>query len=158
MVNRALRLREEAEVREARARGKAYADGPLVARVLANGTGRNRYAVIAGKRVGKAVQRNRCKRLAREALRALHPRLLPGYDIVIIVRGTVEELTGLDVAQGSLERIAARAGLIRPEQPSPGPAGHPLPCEGEGSELLEPPATAPRPRKGEGVGGEGSPA
>jgi ribonuclease P protein component len=117
MVNRALRLREEAEVREARARGKAYADGPLVARVLANGTDppRNRYAVIAGKRVGKAVQRNRCKRLAREAIRALHPRLLPGYDIVIIIRGTVEELTGLDVAKGSLERIAARAGLIRPD-------------------------------------------
>jgi ribonuclease P protein component len=113
VVNRALRLREEAEVREARARGKAYADGPLVARVLANNTGQNRYAVVAGKRVGKAVQRNRCKRLVREAIRELHPRLIPGYDVVIIVRGTVEELTGLDVALGSLERIVARAGLIR---------------------------------------------
>jgi ribonuclease P protein component len=117
VVNRALRLREEAEVREARARGKAYADGPIVARVLTNNTDpkQNRYAVIAGKKVGKAVQRNRCKRLVREAIRKLHPRLLPGYDVVIIVRGTVEELTGLDVAVGSLERIANRAGLIRPE-------------------------------------------
>jgi ribonuclease P protein component len=136
MVNRALRLREEAEVREARARGKAYADGPLVARVLANGTdpARNRYAVIAGKRVGKAVQRNRCKRLVREAIRLLHPRLIPGYDVVIIVRGTVEELTGLDVAQGSLERIAARAGLIQEDQPSPGAAAPPSPIPmGEGT-------------------------
>lgn len=117
MVNRALRLREEAEVRQARARGKAYADGPLVARVLANDTDpkRNRYAVIAGKRVGKAVQRNRCKRLVREAIRQLHPRLLPGYDVVIIVRGTVEELTGLDIALDSMERIVTRAQLIRPE-------------------------------------------
>jgi len=117
VVNRALRLREEAEVREARARGKAYADGPLVARVLANSTEpkQNRYAVVAGKRIGKAVQRNRCKRLVREAIRKLHPRLIPGYDIVIIVRGTVEELTGLAVALGSLERIANRAQLIRPE-------------------------------------------
>jgi ribonuclease P protein component len=116
VVNRALRLREEAEVREARARGKAYADGPLVARVLANDTEQNRYAVVAGKRVGKAVQRNRCKRLVREAIRKLHPRLIPGYDVVIIVRGTVEELTGLDVALGSLERIATKAKLIRPDE------------------------------------------
>jgi ribonuclease P protein component len=120
VVNRALRLREEAEVREARARGKAHADGPIVARILANDTGQNRYAVVAGKRVGKAVQRNRCKRLVREAIRKLHPRLIPGYDVVIIVRGTVEELTGLDVALGSLERIMARAGLIRSIDDDPG--------------------------------------
>jgi ribonuclease P protein component len=113
VVNRALRLREEAEVREARARGKAYADGPLVARVLANDTGQNRYAVVAGKRVGKAVQRNRCKRLVREAIRQLHPQLRPGFDVVIIVRGGVEELTGLDVAVNSLERIATKAKLIQ---------------------------------------------
>jgi ribonuclease P protein component len=113
VVNRALRLREEAEVRDARARGKAYADGPLVARVLANDTGQNRYAVVAGKRVGKAVQRNRCKRLVREAIRQLHPQLRPGFDVVIIVRGGVEELTGLDVAVNSLERIAIKAKLIQ---------------------------------------------
>lgn len=120
MVNRELRLRREAEIREARARGKAYAHGPLVLRVLANETDppRNRYAVIAGKRVGKAVQRNRCKRLAREAIRRLHPRLKPGYDLVVIVRGTVEELTGFDVALDSLERNARRARLL--EEPANG--------------------------------------
>jgi ribonuclease P protein component len=68
--------------------------------------------VIAGKRVGNAVQRNRCKRLVREAIRHLHPRLRPGYDLVVIVRGTVEELTGLDVALDSLERSARRARLL----------------------------------------------
>ncbi|MGH2534304.1 MAG: ribonuclease P protein component [Thermomicrobiales bacterium] len=120
MVNRDLRLRREADVRQARARGKAFAHGPLVVRVLANGTEppRNRYAVIAGKKVGKAVQRNRCKRLAREAIRHLHPRLTPGHDLVVIVRGTVEELTGLDVALASLEQIARRAHLLN--QPSAG--------------------------------------
>lgn len=114
MISHDLRLRREAEIREARARGKAYAQGPLVARVLANGTEppRNRYAVIAGKRVGKAVQRNRCKRLVREAIRHLHPNLKPGHDLVVIVRGTVEELTGFDVALEALERIARRARLL----------------------------------------------
>ncbi len=117
MVERRLRLRDDAEVRQARARGKAWADGPLVARVLPNGSlpPRNRYAVIAGKRVGNAVRRNRLKRLCREAIRHLHPRLTPGHDIVLVVRGTVDELPNFDIAHLCLERISRRAGLLAPE-------------------------------------------
>jgi ribonuclease P protein component len=109
-----LRLRREAEVRIARALGKAYADGPLVVRVKPNPerNAQNRYAVVAGKRVGKAVERNRCKRLVREAIRRLHPQLQQGYDLVIIVRGGVEDLTGFDIAEASLTRIAKRARLL----------------------------------------------
>jgi len=117
-VERRLRLRGEAEVRAARAQGKAYADGPLVARVLPNALdpAQNRYAVVAGKRVGKAVERNRAKRLVREALRRLHPNLKQGHDVVVIVRGTPDELPGFDVASACLERIAKRARLV--EEPS----------------------------------------
>jgi len=123
MVERDLRLRRESEVRRARARGRAFADGPLVARVLANQTEprQNRYAVVAGKKVGKSVQRNRLKRLVREAIRHLHPRLAPGHDVVVVVRGTVEEMPGLAVAEATLRRIVTKAGLLRPE-PLDGPA------------------------------------
>lgn len=112
-MERKFRLRGESEVREARAKGKAYADGPLVARIVANEIEppQNRYAVVAGKRVGNAVQRNRTKRLVREALRKLHPTLHQGHDIVVVVRGTTTDLTGLDVALTSLERIVKRAHL-----------------------------------------------
>ena len=87
MVERKLRLRREAEVKRTRAKGRAWADGPLVARVLPNGLEppQNRYAVIAGKQVGKAHERNRAKRLVREAIRALHPRLRPGHDVAPIL-------------------------------------------------------------------------
>ena len=114
VVERRLRLRGEAEVRAARAQGKAYADGPLVARVLPNPRepGQNRFAVVAGKRVGKAVERNRAKRLVREALRRLNPQLKQGHDIVVIVRGTSEELPGYEVAAACLERIVKRARLL----------------------------------------------
>ena len=116
MVERDLRLRREAEVRQVRARGRAWSDGPLVVRVLPNATEpvTNRYAVVAGKRVGKSVQRNRLKRLVREAIRHLHPRLTPGFDLVVIIRGTVDEMPGLAVAEASLERIVRRAGLVLP--------------------------------------------
>lgn len=121
MVERRLRLRREAEVRRVRARGRAWADGPLVARVLPNATDppQNRYTVVAGKKVGKSVQRNRLKRVVREAIRHLHPDLTPGHDIVVVVRGTVEELTSSEMAQGCLERITRRAGLLKPAAASP---------------------------------------
>ena len=116
-MERGLRLRREWEVRRTRSRGRSFADGPLVARVLANRSEPpvNRYTVVAGKKVGNAVRRNRLKRLVREALRHLHPALAPGYDVVVVVRGTVEEMPGYAAARAPLERIVRRAGLLRPD-------------------------------------------
>lgn len=122
MVNRELRLREDRDVKQTRRAGKAYADGALVARILANESDppANRYAVIAGKKIGKAHERNRCKRLVREAVRYLHPHLRQGYDVAVVVRGGVDELTGLDVAHGTMARIFKRARLLG-EEPIPPP-------------------------------------
>lgn len=115
-MDRSLRLRDDWEVRNARSRGKAQALGPLVIRVFAHpeNPAPNRYAVIAGKKVGKAYERNRCKRLVREALRELHPNLMPGHDVVVIIRGGPDELTGIDVAKQTLETLFQRARLVKP--------------------------------------------
>lgn len=124
VVNRRLRLNEEHEIRTARGKGKAYADGPLVVRVFPRGLDAapvNRYAIIASKKIGKAHERNRCKRLVREAIRALHPSLKPGHHLVIILRGGVSELTGLDVALASLTRIVNRARLVAESRTEPTP-------------------------------------
>ncbi len=96
--------------------------GPLVIRVFAHPDNPvpNRYAVVAGKKVGKAHERNRCKRLVREALRELHPSLKQGHDVVVIVRGGPDELTGLDVARQTLETLFQRARLFA-DKPIAGP-------------------------------------
>jgi ribonuclease P protein component len=110
-------------VKRVRSRGRAVAQGPLVVRYLKNSLehDQNRYGVIAGKRCGKAVQRNRLKRLVREALRGYHPYLETGYDIVVICRGTVEEMPTLAKAQESLRTIFTRANLLRDPEGAPAP-------------------------------------
>ena len=118
-MDRSLRLREDWEVRNARARGKAFAQGPIVIRVFPHPDNPipNRYAVVAGKKIGKAHERNRCKRLVREALRNLHPTLKQGNDIVVILRGGPDELTGYEQALETLRTLFGRARLSTGPEP-----------------------------------------
>ncbi len=47
----------------------------------------NRLGLTAGKTTGKAVVRNRLKRLMRESYRLMEDDIKKGYDIVIVARG-----------------------------------------------------------------------
>jgi len=65
--------------------GRARAgDGFLVAYALANGLAVTRLGVSVGRRVGGSVQRNRIKRLLREAFRLARAEFPAGYDIVLV--------------------------------------------------------------------------
>jgi ribonuclease P protein component len=50
-----------------------------------------RLGVTASRKIGGAVQRNRAKRLIREAFRAVFPELPSALDIVVIVRRPLGE-------------------------------------------------------------------
>ncbi len=54
---------------------------------LAPGSGG--FALVAGKKVGGAVQRNRARRVLRAALRAAAPGGVEGRDIVVVARETI---------------------------------------------------------------------
>lgn len=47
---------------------------------------RPRFGFVAGKGVGQAVDRNRAKRLLREAARDCEPAVAPGWDLLLIGR------------------------------------------------------------------------
>ncbi|HIJ50718.1 MAG TPA: ribonuclease P protein component [Nitrospinae bacterium] len=51
---------------------------------ISNGLNRKRLGVIASKKVGNAVARNRVKRAIREIFRQMKHRMTPAVDIVVI--------------------------------------------------------------------------
>ncbi|MCS6834484.1 MAG: ribonuclease P protein component [Anaerolineae bacterium] len=78
----------------------------------ANGLPHNRYGIIVTKRLGSAVVRNRTRRRLREALRHLHPRLVQGYDLVLVVRQPVAHQP-YDQLSSALVALLQQARLLK---------------------------------------------
>ncbi len=80
------RLRQSKDFARLRQEGRVYRHPFLVLSVAPNDLSHNRYGFVTSKHLGNAVKRNRVRRLLREAIRHLHPRLRPGFDVVMVVR------------------------------------------------------------------------
>lgn len=95
-----------------RKEGQSFAHGTIVLGILPNQFEQNRIAVIAGRSVGGAVQRNLAKRRIRSAFLRFHADLDQGYDLVIIARSSIlnQDYSSLMKA---LKSLLDRAGLTK---------------------------------------------
>lgn len=117
MLPKAQRLRQASEIRLAFQAGRGFADGPaglIVAHVWAKASGPVARAGFAvGKKVGKAVVRNRVKRRLRAAVAALRPRLAGQPWLMVVAKPPAAGASYLEL-QAALERALGKAGVLRP--------------------------------------------
>lgn len=74
-------------------------------------TDRTRLGVITGKKLGGAVQRNRCKRRFRELMRLHHNHLTPGWDLLLIPKREALAAPAANL-RSAWAQTFARAGLF----------------------------------------------
>jgi ribonuclease P protein component len=86
----------------------------MVLFAAANGEDRIRVGISVSKRVGGAVVRNKVKRRIRECVRLRLEGLLPGWDLLFIVRPAAAQASNEEVSK-AVERLVALAGVVAKE-------------------------------------------
>ena len=81
--------------------GRQEVNAYFVMYAIANNTGVNRLGVTVSKKVGKAVIRNRVRRLVKESCRLRAHRVSTGYDIVVVARAAAGALP----REGSFNKV-----------------------------------------------------
>jgi ribonuclease P protein component len=91
MLNRMFRISRSEDYQHTYRNGLKVPGKYLIAYISANNLDQNRFGIVASKKVGNAVKRNRAKRCLRAIARESQAKLSPGHDIVIIARKSTVE-------------------------------------------------------------------
>lgn len=94
-------------------RGKSQVHAVLVTYVRKNRLGFCRAGITTGKKAGGAVGRNRCRRIIREAYRALLPGIEGGWDIVFVARHRTAEMKSTQIKR-VMEAQLTKLGVLKP--------------------------------------------
>jgi ribonuclease P protein component len=133
------RISRSAEFERVYRHGRSTANRHLVLYAFPNeSTERPRLGLSVSRKVGGAVERNKVKRLLREAFASAEAGLRPGHDLVVVARpaaGELAEREGLAGLDAALGELIAKAGLAGGAADAPGAKSAadanrgPAPCE-----------------------------
>ena len=104
-------LKENRDFRRLYRQSSSYVSPALVVYFKENRAGFSRLGITAGKKVGTAVNRNRAKRIIREAYRTLLPQFKKDVDIVIVARTRAAHLNSTEITE-QLKTLLTKAGIL----------------------------------------------
>ena len=96
--------------------GNQSVNAYFVMYAMANNTDANRLGISVSKKVGKAVVRNRVKRLVKESCRLRSGTVVEGFDIVVVARhavGTLPVDGAFRKVDKALEHLLGRLRLLK---------------------------------------------
>lgn len=115
-MERRYRLAQKGLFQRVRSQGRSWSHPLLVLLAAENDLPYSRFGFLVSKRIGKAVVRNRVKRLMREAMRLRLHEVVSGWDIVLIARMPIVQADFWRIGE-ALDSLLQRAGLrAKPEQ------------------------------------------
>lgn len=116
------RLSRSAEFERVYRQGRSTANRHLVLYSFPNASAEKpRLGLSVSRKVGGAVERNRVKRLLREAFSRVEHELRAGQDVVVVARPSTAELAereGLAGLDAALSELIEKAGLRESEPPA----------------------------------------
>ncbi|HTB62409.1 MAG TPA: ribonuclease P protein component [Opitutales bacterium] len=104
-LSAAQRLRHAADFDEIRRMGRKAEAGPFTLRLRPRTEGPRRLGVIASRKAGPAVMRNRAKRVLRELFRRNPDILPPSCDVVIVIRANFPDFSFAEIRERYFQAI-----------------------------------------------------
>ena len=111
---RIIKLKENRDFRRAYNRGKAFVTPAFVLYINKSRRQGVRLGITAGKKIGKAVKRNRAKRVITAAFCSVLPEIREGLDFVIVARTRILNVKSTVVAE-HLHKLLLDAGALKEE-------------------------------------------
>ena len=108
-------LKANTDFRRAYMRGKSYTNPALVVYVIKNRAGICRMGITTSKKIGNAVQRNRARRVIREAFYQIDQPLHGSYDIVFVARTKTVRKKSTEIYQAMVPMLR-KAGILQDEK------------------------------------------